>query len=348
MQIGQNPRLIHPERIFQSGAGRAKASGQTVSRQMPETPSERVVLSGRSKTFSPLKSLSGHTLSSHASRLGQEAANAAGLPASVASYFTPTEFYMLNSGDYHDSQHPQNVAGTVAEMATNSGRSSERARFLSQVALLHDADERIVLDGNGNYSTLQGAKPARVPVTLAFMDINEEGLSERFGWTRDDFSEAKALIAATEHPLNENAPGSHRNYGLPAYDGKNSATVFEESLENVAPSRRAALLEDAQIMRFADQSANYLQGVEAARRTVSGLANEIGAPAEALQKGTPDFLEGLGKDSEKFQDRPQAVFQELRHSFQLENSSQLYKSGALHRFLSDDQRAALASVKKSL
>ena len=29
MQIGQIPRLIHPERIFQSGAGRAKASGQT-------------------------------------------------------------------------------------------------------------------------------------------------------------------------------------------------------------------------------------------------------------------------------------------------------------------------------
>ncbi|MCA9778849.1 MAG: HD domain-containing protein [Candidatus Eremiobacteraeota bacterium] len=347
MRIGPLPKRTIPERLFQSGVGRSRTSG-AIAPTGNSNQSERVTLSGRNGTFAPLKSLSGENLLRHTNRLGLDAANAAGLPASVARYFTPAEFYLLNSGDYHNAQHPINVAATVGEMAAKSGRSPERVQFLSQVALLHDADERIVLDGSGNFSTLQGAKPARVPVTLAFMDVNKESLTDRFGWSTDEFAEAKALIAATEHPLNDNAPGPGRIYGLEAYDGKNSQTVFKESLRQVASERRAALVEDAQLLRFADQSANYLQGLDPARATVSGLSAEIGVPAEALAKGTPSFLDGLGLDSEKFQDHPQAVFQGVRHDFSLQDTSTSYTADELLGFLSEEQRQNLNSVKQGL
>lgn len=335
---------FRPEVVFQNGAGRVANKG-SVESAAPE-PSEQVQLSGRSGTFTPLRSLSGKSLQGSASAAGLQAASAAGLPATVLSFFTPAEFLMLNSGDYHNAQHPINVANTVANLAENAGRSAERVDFLQQVALLHDADERILLDGEGNYSYAEGAKPARVPVTLAFIDLNAEALSERFGWSGEQMREAKALIAGTEHPLNDEVTAKRTNH-LPQFDGKSAETVLREQLAALPEERRGAVVEDLQLLRFADQSANYAQGVEASRQTVAGLANEIGAPAEALMKGTPAFLGGLGQDSTFFKDFPQATTEKLIADLELKGTSQ-YSPEQLHSFFSPAEREALDTVKKGL
>lgn len=340
-----NPQItFRPEVVFQSGAGRVANQG-VVETASPE-PTEQVQLSGRSGSFAPLRSLSGKSLQASASAAGLQAASAAGLPAAVLSYFTPAEFLMLNSGDYHNAQHPINVANTVANLAGNAGRSPERVDFLQQVALLHDADERILLDGEGNYSYAEGAKPARVPVTLAFIDLNAEALSDRFGWSGEQLQEAKALIAGTEHPLNDEVTAKRTNH-LPQFDGKSAEMVLREQLAALPEDRRGAVVEDLQLLRFADQSANYALGVDASRQTVTGLAHEIGAPAEALMKGTPSFLGGLGKDSATFKDFPQATTAKLISDLDLTGASQ-YSPEQLHSFFSPAERDALESVKKGL
>jgi hypothetical protein len=333
---------LRPEVVFQSGTGRTAQSGQV---DTTSEPTEQVQLSGRDGGFAPLRSLSGQSLQGTASAAGLAAAGAAGLPAAVLRYFTPAEFLMLNSGDYHNFQHPINVASTVANLASNSGRSLERVEFLEQVALLHDADERIMLDGQGNYSYARGAKPARVPVTLAFIDLNAEALSERFGWSGTELLEAKALIAGTEHPLNDEVTAKRHN-NLPQFDGKTAEALLRESLAALPKDRQAVVAEEVQLLRFADQSANYTLGVEASRDTVRGLSNEIGVPSEVLLKGTPSFLAGLGEDSTTFQDFPQATTRKLAAEMGLDAS--VYSAQVLHSFFAPAERAALETVRAGL
>jgi hypothetical protein len=331
--------------VFQTGAGRAAQTGK-VENKAGQEPAERVELSGRRGNFAPLRSLSGKSLQQSASAAGLQAANLAGLPAAVLQYFTPAEFLMLNSGDYHNAQHPINVANTVANLASNAGRSPERVEFLQQVALIHDADERILLDGQGNYAYAEGAKPARVPVTLAFIDLNSQALSERFGWDGGQLLEAKALIAGTEHPLNDEVTAKRSN-NLLGLDGKSAETVLRESLEALPKERQSVVAEEVQLLRFADQSANYAQGMEASRETVKGLANEIGVPAEVLMKGTPSFLAGLGQDSTTFKDFPQATMGKLKMGLGLDHAI-VYSPQELHGLFSPTERQALESVKSGL
>lgn len=335
---GYQPRT-RPERLFQVPAGRTKSSGQVAT---GDVRTRETVTLGDGREVQPLKSLSGETLLSLASQSALKAAAGTSLPASVTNAFAPAEFLMLNSGDYHGAQHPIKVGQTVKTLARNSGRTEQRAEFLNQVALVHDADERIMLNGNGNYSFKEGAAPARVPVTLAWMDVNQGGLQERFGWNKGEFQEAKALIAGTEHPLNDTVGPKTKN-NLPDYDGKSAQNVLAEQLQAVPADRRTTITEEVQLLRFADQSAEYLQGEKSAKESVSGLSREIGVPEDALLAGTPSFVGGLGKDNEAFGDLPRKVLQTLTSDLDIE--APIYTSEQLHGFLSDSQNQALGRIR---
>lgn len=102
-------------------------------------------------------------------------------------------------------------------------------------------------------------------------------------------------------------------------------------------------MEEIQMLRFADQSAEYVQGEAAAKESVRGLSAEIGVPEDALMAGTPAFVAGLGKDNETFGDLPQKVLKTLSQDLDIE--APVYSSEQLHGFLSDSQNQQLASIR---
>jgi hypothetical protein len=215
-----------------------------------------------------------------------------GLPALVLQYFTPGEWAQLNPGVYHDEYHPVHVANTVADVAHGLGRTPERAEFLQQVALLHDVDERINLSTGAQNKT----SPARVPVTLEWMDRNQDAISGRMGWDGADFAEAKALIARTDFPFNDKA----KNLGT-RYDGQAPVELYEKLLQDVPVERRRQTMEDGLMLRFADQVGNYSVDKEQSSRYIAGLAEEmrgvgIQITNEQLAKGSPDFLRSVGTE----------------------------------------------------
>ena len=330
---------VRTPRIFQSHRSRRQSQG-TVEEQ--STPRESVALSGRTRAFEPLKSLSGRTLLAQASSSALQAADAAGLPAAVTRLFAPAEFLMLNSGDYHDAQHPIGVAQTVGTMARSSGRGEERAQFLEKVGLLHDADERILLDGQGSYNYKEGAAPARVPVTLAFMDLNKNEIQERFEWGDDDFKEAKALVAGSEHPLNDEVGAKQQNH-VEGYHRQSPKAILKATLEELPAGRRAGLLEEVQILRYADQMSEYGDGPQASREAVLGLSNEIGVPAEVLMKGNSAFLNSVGKDNQAIKDLPLATIEELSRELEIEPKA--FEPEELFGMLCDRHRRSIEETK---
>lgn len=262
---------------------------------VPESPSaatgDLVSLSGQ-----PLESGGGARLAATAGASGSSLASQAGggLPALAMQYFTPTEWTRLNPGKYHDAHHPVHVAETVGEVAQNLGRTPERARFLQAVALLHDVDERINLTTGEQNPT----SPARVPVTLEWIDRNQAVLGERLGWGAADFAEARALIARTDFPFNEQP----KSLGT-RYDGQTPVGLYEKLLAEVPAERRQQTLEDGMLLRFADQAGNYTVSREQSERYIDGLAQEmrgVGVPITTaeLAKGSPDFLRAVGQDVE--------------------------------------------------
>ena len=177
------------------------------------------------------------------------------------------------------------------------------------------------------------------------MDLNQEGLQERFQWEGGDFREAKALIAGTEHPLNDSVgPKSQNN--LESYDGKSSKELLKEQLQALPAERRAELVEDIQLLRFADQSAEYLHGKEAALESVRGLSREVKLPEDVLIGGTPNFVKQLGSDNEAFGDLPQKMLNSLKKELAID--APVYTAEKLHGFLSDEQIGKLKSIKNGL
>jgi hypothetical protein len=204
-------------------------------------------------------------------------------------YLSPGEMLSTNPGYYHDTAHPVNVAGAVGEVAAGMGRSPNRIRFLEQVGLLHDFDER--LDPKAPDAAPKYGSPARVQVTLAWMDKNRATLRERMGWSDTDFKEAKALIARTDFPFDDKP----RNYGT-AYDSQSPQALYRGLLSQLPPDRRAPAMEDGVVLSFADQVANYLGSRDQARDTVYGLGTEIGVPGSTLLKGSAEFQKSVGAD----------------------------------------------------
>lgn len=297
----------------------------------------------------PLASLSGYLFSSHSSQAGKEAASAAagGLPALVTNYFTSEEWLQLNPGEYHDPEHPVLVADTVKTLAKGAGRSPERVAFLQQVAILHDVDDRVTLDGNNNFEFKEGASPARVPFTLAFMDSNKAELQKRFDWNTEQFLEAKALIAGTEHPLNDQV-GPKQEHNLPGYHGKSPKTILQEQIQALKPENQSRALEDIPLLRYADQSAEYQEGIPGAKETVQGLADEIKVPYSALIQTTSGFVGGLGQDNPALGDEPSVVLNQVSKELGLKTQQGSSQPAKLREFLSPEHQKSLAEIQWNL
>ena len=183
-----------------------------------------------------------------------------------AGYFALTELNELNSGFYHDTCHALEVADLVKEMALALGRSEQRAEFLKQVALIHDADPRLC-DKTGE---CQAGTPARVQVTISWMESQRKTLEKRFGWEGLQFDEACALIARTDFPF-DRAP---RSFGT-RFDGMSPVELYREQLWKLPREQREACFTDALVLRFADQVSCYISDFQRAKRSVRDLADEL-------------------------------------------------------------------------
>ena len=216
--------------------------------------------------------------------------------AELASrYFSADEFQALNSGTYHNFDHPIVVADAAGGFAHGMGWSPERKQFIQQVALLHDADDRSQV-GSDDVKT---GTPARAQVTLEWMDQQKGQLCERFNWKPEQFTEAKALIARTDFPFDDKA---RKPMGT-KYDGQSPMQVYKELLAELPKEKQAEVLKDGLALRFADQGGFYAGSFDMAVDAVQGLVSElqgVGVPTNLAGslKFTPGFLADVGKDNQ--------------------------------------------------
>lgn len=209
-----------------------------------------------------------------------------------AGYFSLTEMRELNSGYYHDTVHALEVAELVKQLLLNLGRRPARAEFLRQIALIHDADPRLC----GRSGECRPGTPARVQVTLSWMEARREWLESRFGWEGLQFEEACALIARTDYPFDRMA----RTEGT-RFDGMSPVDVYRDFLWKLPRELRRNCFVDALVLRFADQTASYVGSYERACCSVMDLARELrnaGIPItpEQVGKKTVSFLSQVGLD----------------------------------------------------
>lgn len=215
--------------------------------------------------------------------------------AELASrYFSADEFQALNSGSYHNFDHPIVVADAAGGFAHGMGWSPERKQFIQQVALLHDADDRSQV-GSDQVKT---GSPARAQVTLEWMDQQKEQLCQRFDWKPEQFTEAKALVARTDFPFDDKP----RNPMGTKYDGQSPLQVYKELLGELPKAKQAEVLKDGLALRFADQAGFYAGSFDMAVEAVQGLCQElqgVGVPTDLSSslKVTPGFLVSAGKDN---------------------------------------------------
>lgn len=208
---------------------------------------------------------------SRAARMGEPAAT---------GYFSQEEFEALNCGIYHDCDHALRVAELMREVAAGFRVGEERALFLGQVSLIHDADP----------SRPRGT-PARVPSTLVWLDEHRDSLGRKFGWTDALLLEARALVARTEYPF------------CPERKSPDPVAAYRDCLVALAPDRRPQVMVEALMLRFVDQLSFYLGSFEEAAGSVCRLANEFhnaGLPCGLgpLWAHTAEFLTRAGEDVE--------------------------------------------------
>ncbi|TPW18972.1 MAG: hypothetical protein FD126_3152, partial [Elusimicrobia bacterium] len=215
-------------------------------------------------------------------------------------YFSMEEFRRIHpkEGDvYHDWQHSLKVGDMAFDFAVARKLSEPDARFLREVALLHDIDP----------ARAPGA-PARVPATLEALRrdfagevslTGEKGrslLRERFGWDARRLAMAEAMIQRTEFPFAD----SHPN---PFYKEASPLARYEALLRALPEADRAfTLREGALLSEYADKASWYAtEGFTGAMKVVEGLAHEINtasggkAQMSAAKLDTAAFLKVLGE-----------------------------------------------------
>jgi serine/threonine protein phosphatase PrpC/tRNA A-37 threonylcarbamoyl transferase component Bud32 len=227
-------------------------------------------------------------------------------PPAVDHYMSPEAFSNAHPkpknaageeiGVYHDEQHSRNVQKMAFEFATARGLSPADAKFVSEVALLHDFDPS---RGAGS--------PARVLKTIEALEADFRGemsldgrpgrstLQEKFGWDQSKLDMAKAMIQRTEFPFGDVHPN-------PAYKDASPLARYEKMLGDMpAGDRRFALREGALLSEYADKASWYMtEDFHGALNTVEGLAHEINtatggkANMDAGKLDTADFLSKVG------------------------------------------------------
>ncbi len=243
-------------------------------------------------------------------------AASSGLADLASRYFSSTEFQALNSGTYHNFDHPLVVAEAAGGFAAGLGWSPERKQFIQEVALLHDADDR----SQAGSEEIKTGSPARAQVTLEWMDQQQEALKQRFRWDAEQFLEAKALIARTDFPFDDKPKAPMGTQ----YDGQSPVQVYSDLLQQLPAHKQAQVLRDGLALRFADQAGFYAGTFDQAVESVQGLAQElqsVGVPTDLAGslKFTPGFLAGVGKDT-LFD---QQLAQQLGHKVALPGRDQL-------------------------
>ncbi len=213
-----------------------------------------------------------------------------GVAELASRYFSSTEFQALNSGTYHNFDHPLVVADAAGAFGQGLGWSPERKQFIQQVALLHDADDRSQVD-SGEVKT---GTPARAQVTLEWMEQQKDQLSGRFGWSPEQFVEAKALVARTDFPFDDKPKAAMGT----RYDGQSSVQVYQELLQQLPKEKQTEVMRDGLALRFADQAGFYANSFDMAVESVQGLAQELNMGLAGSLKFTPTFLGGVGKDTQ--------------------------------------------------
>jgi hypothetical protein len=179
---------------------------------------------------------------------------------------------------YHGIGHSHEVANLAARIVESQDLPTERKILLIVSGALHDVDPERVPN-----------TPARVSATLALLDSDPAArallrdFSGRYGFTDD---QVKALIMATDFSM------------VPAeMEAKQSA--FVKAAKEAFPSEDWGV-EWGRHLAFADQTSSYVGSVDAARKRVEGLANEIRngmggkGPTDAqILAGTYKFLSVL-------------------------------------------------------
>lgn len=184
--------------------------------------------------------------------------------------FGKIAFDSWNCGSYHDAHHAMYVAEVVAAMAAD--HPPRRRLFLTQVALLHDIEPRHL-----------GTAP-QVYRTLDWMMEHKQTLRAILDWTEPAFQAALAMIARTELPFN-NTP----RWVDSVYDGHSPYSLYQRLLLALEPDPRDDVFEDAQLLSFADQCANFCRDSQTASQSLADLAREqqktdasIASPAVAV------------------------------------------------------------------
>ncbi len=178
------------------------------------------------------------------------------------------------SGVYHGLPHSFAVADMLAQILDGP----EGARYatgekveLLLAAALHDVDpER------------ESGKPARVAATLEYLADNDaaRGLVAEFEPYGASLERVQTLIKFTDFNMDAAAMAQIK---------RDAAAMAVEHFSN-DPARGA---KRGELLAYVDKSAMYTGSFAFARDAVIGLANEIGAPKEAILRGTPGFLKGL-------------------------------------------------------
>jgi hypothetical protein len=203
---------------------------------------------------------------------------------------TYAQFERLHSGIYHDSWHAQTVSKLASGMATAAGFSRKDSRFLAQVALLHNADERRCQKTGDRQPLL----PPQVHNTLDWMLANRESICRQFCWTKHNFHMACALIARTCYPFDSEP----RMLGE-AFHSKSPVEIAAHFLGLLMPEQREDALRLGLILRFADQIANYTGNWKRVTSSLAGLIRELASSGVKIapeELGSATFLRQAGTD----------------------------------------------------
>lgn len=200
------------------------------------------------------------------------------------------QFERLHTGIYHDSWHAQTVSKLASGMATQGGFNRKDSRFLAQVALLHNADERRCIKTGERLPLL----PPQVHNTLDWLLANRDSICRHFCWTKHNFNMACVMIARTCYPFD----AEPRLVGESFY-GKSPSEVAAHFLNLLSPEQRQDALRMGLILRFADQIANYTGNWKRVTQSLSGLVRELqtsGLKVTVAELGTEAFLRQVGND----------------------------------------------------
>lgn len=200
------------------------------------------------------------------------------------------QFDRLHSGLYHDAWQAQTVSKLASAMATQAGFNRKDSRFLAQVALLHNADERI----DTRTGERQPHLPPQVHNTLDWLLEQRESLCRHFLWTKHNFNMACYLVARTASPFDGEARQVGKNFR-----GKSPVEIAGHFLNELPSEVREDAVRLGLILRFADQIANFTGNQKRIDVSLAGMVKELaasGAKVTVADLGIAKYLGQVGTD----------------------------------------------------